>query len=156
MLWFYFFFECYADHRDLHCLTHSFPTRRSADLRYILQREVRVALLDTGQGEGERHGVDPFRFVGLAALPASGSAAWSMRRCSSGSGRPSRAAQASTPSSWRCRSSCISAVGRSLRSATTEPLPWRVAITPARSSRSEEHTSELQSLMRISYSVFCL
>src|SRR3546814_8606379 len=28
-------------------------------------------------------------------------------------------------------------------------------ITP-RSSRSEEHTSELQSLMRISYAVFCL
>src|SRR3546814_8331702 len=27
---------------------------------------------------------------------------------------------------------------------------------PASSSRSEEHTSELQSLMRISYAVFCL
>src|SRR3546814_3689974 len=27
---------------------------------------------------------------------------------------------------------------------------------PARWSRSEEHTSELQSLMRISYAVFCL
>src|SRR3546814_7016753 len=27
---------------------------------------------------------------------------------------------------------------------------------PARSQRSEEHTSELQSLMRISYAVFCL
>src|SRR3546814_2045068 len=27
---------------------------------------------------------------------------------------------------------------------------------PARRSRSEEHTSELQSLMRISYAVFCL
>src|SRR3546814_6071345 len=29
--------------------------------------------------------------------------------------------------------------------------PW-----PGRSRRSEEHTSELQSLMRISYAVFCL
>src|SRR3546814_16757001 len=29
-------------------------------------------------------------------------------------------------------------------------------IGPARSSRSEEHTSELQSLMRNSYAVFCL
>src|SRR3546814_6356949 len=27
---------------------------------------------------------------------------------------------------------------------------------PAKSKRSEEHTSELQSLMRISYAVFCL
>src|SRR3546814_14150225 len=26
------FFELYGDHRDLHVLTHSFPTRRSADL----------------------------------------------------------------------------------------------------------------------------
>src|SRR3546814_10852015 len=30
--------------------------------------------------------------------------------------------------------------------------PWRLAST----ARSEEHTSELQSLMRISYAVFCL
>src|SRR3546814_6069753 len=29
-------------------------------------------------------------------------------------------------------------------------------VTPARCKRSEEHTSELQSLMRISYAVFCL
>src|SRR3546814_6720917 len=38
--------------------------------------------------------------------------------------------------------------------------PWRAAPrrpSPAScSSRSEEHTSELQSLMRISYAVFCL
>src|SRR3546814_7445983 len=36
--------------------------------------------------------------------------------------------------------------------------PGAGEITPAarRASRSEEHTSELQSLMRISYAVFCL
>src|SRR3546814_1674221 len=33
-------------------------------------------------------------------------------------------------------------------------LPWNSTIRC--SSRSEEHTSELQSLMRISYAVFCL
>src|SRR3546814_5161172 len=33
------------------------------------------------------------------------------------------------------------------------PAPRRAAV---RASRSEEHTSELQSLMRISYAVFCL
>src|SRR3546814_21007567 len=27
-----FFFSRYGDHRDLHVLTHSFPTRRSSDL----------------------------------------------------------------------------------------------------------------------------
>src|SRR3546814_4696030 len=31
-----------------------------------------------------------------------------------------------------------------------------VTTAPRRVSRSEEHTSELQSLMRISYAVFCL
>src|SRR3546814_1453486 len=32
----------------------------------------------------------------------------------------------------------------------------RASIERARAARSEEHTSELQSLMRISYAVFCL
>src|SRR3546814_6808509 len=33
---------------------------------------------------------------------------------------------------------------------------WRTANANATGNRSEEHTSELQSLMRISYAVFCL
>src|SRR3546814_5457730 len=32
----------------------------------------------------------------------------------------------------------------------------RIGAMAARAARSEEHTSELQSLMRISYAVFCL
>src|SRR3546814_4855067 len=37
------------------------------------------------------------------------------------------------------------------------PSGWPSAIAPPWTlSRSEEHTSELQSLMRISYAVFCL
>src|SRR3546814_8051808 len=39
--------------------------------------------------------------------------------------------------------------------ATCVPQPQRV-IRSAEHHRSEEHTSELQSLMRISYAVFCL
>src|SRR3546814_4148917 len=44
----------------------------------------------------------------------------------------------------------------------TIPSPLRIQLTglsagtTERSERSEEHTSELQSLMRISYAVFCL
>src|SRR3546814_3457877 len=34
--------------------------------------------------------------------------------------------------------------------------PHRVGVAQKRCGRSEEHTSELQSLMRISYAVFCL
>src|SRR3546814_3339586 len=55
---------------------------------------------------------------------------------------------------------------RQLRSpaAETAPVPstpksvppWPAQRVAARPHRSEEHTSELQSLMRISYAVFCL
>src|SRR3546814_7331961 len=47
---------------------------------------------------------------------------------------------------------------RSTCLASGQPLP-PAAATPAAAAdgaRSEEHTSELQSLMRISYAVFCL
>src|SRR3546814_5422018 len=37
-----------------------------------------------------------------------------------------------------------------------EPEPLKILDYAAHKDRSEEHTSELQSLMRISYAVFCL
>src|SRR3546814_2419686 len=40
--------------------------------------------------------------------------------------------------------------------AMVDGLSGALAHIDAHSSRSEEHTSELQSLMRISYAVFCL
>src|SRR3546814_2316170 len=43
--------------------------------------------------------------------------------------------------------------------ASVGSLPWCVNLVAHKSNerlRSEEHTSELQSLMRISYAVFCL
>src|SRR3546814_4396557 len=47
--------------------------------------------------------------------------------------------------------------GRVTVNAVNVPLAVRTeAIQPFRDFRSEEHTSELQSLMRISYAVFCL
>src|SRR3546814_9246214 len=36
------------------------------------------------------------------------------------------------------------------------PIPYEGSSVPRLSVRSEEHTSELQSLVRISYAVFCL
>src|SRR3546814_2171537 len=44
--------------------------------------------------------------------------------------------------------------GRTLANAANFPLTFRIDRAPP--LRSEEHTSELQSLMRISYAVFCL
>src|SRR3546814_8706354 len=56
---------------------------------------------------------------------------------------------------WRSRCGARQADRRD-RTAAEEsrgvPAPWN----PSRQGRSEEHTSELQSLMRISYAVFCL
>src|SRR3546814_1989627 len=42
------------------------------------------------------------------------------------------------------------------RSATSPDFPGQRAAAGGAMIRSEEHTSELQSLMRISYAVFCL
>src|SRR3546814_9833800 len=45
---------------------------------------------------------------------------------------------------------------RSLKEASTAFLASAFVSSGLASPRSEEHTSELQSLMRISYAVFCL
>src|SRR3546814_10549553 len=55
--------------------------------------------------------------------------------------------------------SCAASPARIARRASLERSSGQRVRGPARSaprSRSEEHTSELQSLMRISYAVFCL
>src|SRR3546814_6318697 len=91
-----FFFKSYGDHRDLHVLTHSFPTRRASDLGCC----------------------------GVRLMNA-------------------RASSASRGHSGACCSPCP---------ATRD----KIRAPPQNCWRSEEHTSELQSLMRISYAVFCL
>src|SRR3546814_8702272 len=47
----------------------------------------------------------------------------------------------------------VAAASRRVRTGGRRKREWRRGD---RSDRSEEHTSELQSLMRISYAVFCL
>src|SRR3546814_8471218 len=55
------------------------------------------------------------------------------------------------PFESKCEHECMAAKGQR---ASERQRPTRVVWR--RSARSEEHTSELQSLMRISYAVFCL
>src|SRR3546814_879262 len=61
--------------------------------------------------------------------------------------------------SWASRGAISPAIGRN-RSSCREVKPLAVTDYRPRPAfaglRSEEHTSELQSLMRISYAVFCL
>src|SRR3546814_6254729 len=51
---------------------------------------------------------------------------------------------------------CGKCYGRDLARGTPVNIGEAVGVIAAQSIRSEEHTSELQSLMRISYAVFCL
>src|SRR3546814_5190860 len=72
--------------------------------------------------------------------------------------RPPRSTRTDTlfPYTTLFRSSQRHRTGRAPGTRTRAPArPARVA-PPVRVRRSEEHTSELQSLMRISYAVFCL
>src|SRR3546814_5657587 len=106
-----FLFECSGDHRDLHVLTHSFPTRRSSDLGSLV---CGLAVVEGG------HDAD------LIWTAAEIDEAWEVEQW----GEDKEAA------------------ARSARR--------RHEFAMARAFRSEEHTSELQSLMRLSYAVFCL
>src|SRR3546814_7445617 len=53
-----------------------------------------------------------------------------------------------TPADWRAQAA------KDLKGRSPDDLTWETPEGIA--VRSEEHTSELQSLMRISYAVFCL
>src|SRR3546814_10202324 len=65
---------------------------------------------------------------------------------------------------WRMVSACrvfegwldVSAMPRLAAALVSDAGRCRYAAEFGRDARSEEHTSELQSLMRISYAVFCL
>src|SRR3546814_9274065 len=52
---------------------------------------------------------------------------------------------------WKQCRPCLRTHGR-----RRKRMDFATTCSPHLSSRSEEHTSELQSLMRISYAVFCL
>src|SRR3546814_3708399 len=74
--------------------------------------------------------------------------------------RPPRSTRTDTlfPYTTLFRSASIAATIRSCASSGATEIPCRRTrlSTTGVSGRSEEHTSELQSLMRISYAVFCL
>src|SRR3546814_20582394 len=68
--------------------------------------------------------------------------------------RSSTAVKADNPEVKAARARMIPVVRRAEMLGELMRLKWAIAI--AGTHRSEEHTSELQSLMRISYAVFCL
>src|SRR3546814_2113440 len=170
-----FVFACSGDNRDLHVLTHSFPTRRSSDLnlgsdkaRIYLKREdllhggahktnqvLGQALLakrmgktriiaETGAGQ---HGVATAIVGALFGLQT---------RIYMGAHDVERQ-KLKVFRMWLMGAEVMpgESGGRGLKDEVNEALrDWTASF--ADTHRSEEHTSELQSLMRISYAVFCL
>src|SRR3546814_10754717 len=68
-----------------------------------------------------------------------------------------RSMRTRSPVSMRARPEPAADSGEALRIEGLPEVPlWRPSPMVGHSMRSEEHTSELQSLMRISYAVFCL
>src|SRR3546814_1476478 len=60
-------------------------------------------------------------------------------------------------SKWRLEGSQVSVLRDGSSTSSAPPQDKRfISDRTSQLSRSEEHTSELQSLMRISYAVFCL
>src|SRR3546814_8629176 len=73
-----------------------------------------------------------------------------------------RISSSSTPALYsltggRRRPSCSTSVALAEKPpGTMPPISGQWPVLDSHENRSEEHTSELQSLMRISYAVFCL
>src|SRR3546814_1431109 len=76
--------------------------------------------------------------------------------CASGSGRPSHVLRAIGLSDAEARSSIRLGFGRTTTEAELTAAIADIIAAADAQRRSEEHTSELQSLMRISYAVFCM
>src|SRR3546814_3945756 len=117
------FFESSGDHRDLHGLTHSFPTRRSADLHCV-----------------RADASPPARSCRMKAPDVA----------MEGGGRRGRSAADRRPAA--------SALLEFRDTIGPWPPPAYVVVRFRRVDRrrSEEPTSELQSLMRTSYAALCL
>src|SRR3546814_20418330 len=124
---FLFFFYRYGDHLDLHVLTHSFPPRRSSDLPTVL--------FDLHRELGGK--MVPFAGYALPVQYPAGIMA-----------EHQHTREAATLFD-------VSHMGQ-LRLDGADRAATLEALVPVDVARSEEHTSELQSLMRISYAVFCL
>src|SRR3546814_9913343 len=131
----FFFFKLSGDHRDLHVLTHSFPTRRSSDLHSFScwsGSDIGGYLSGPATLQCAPGGNGPLRLSFVAGHRDEAIADSSVRCCSTGDAGGSRANLEAVPPA-SCR----------LRHCQAAQFPEPVGV------RSEEQTSELQAIMRI-------
>src|SRR3546814_2525196 len=141
---------------DLHVLTHSSPTRRSSELETSRKRGYRLIAKVLFPDDYRR--APTLAGPGTHGNPYVGLTAFDDQHAEVFFGRSRMTAKLLTAlrrqiDSQRRFVLLVGASGcgkTSLLRAGAEPLLKRGG------GRSEEHTSELQSLMRISYAVFCL
>src|SRR3546814_8039762 len=112
-------------------MTHSFPTRRSSDLK-----------------SSSRQGPNLTEIFSQKQISR-----YQAKKCSAEDGRHHLVKSDSGSTLRRFSAVLLHRISRQ-RQSMTRPDPFH--RSRRRDSRSEEHTSELQSLMRISYAVFCL
>src|SRR3546814_7591854 len=108
-------------------MTHSFPTRRASDLHSMAPLAIGAAPQGSYRWDGE---IDDARIWNAARTPA---------QIAESASVPLTGNETGLVGYWRF-----------------DEATGRTAADSSPSGRSEEHTSELQSLMRISYAVFCL
>src|SRR3546814_7387787 len=143
-----FCFEWYGDHRDLHVLPHSFPTRSSSALQWlwIFAQPVDVARLSSVFGR-RRHPV-----YGTVRMHTGVDFA-------AARGTPVRATARGRIAfiGWRSGYGRVVEIAHDAETTTRyahlSAVPGDLAEGGRVAARSEEHTSELQSLMRNSYAV---
>src|SRR3546814_2267499 len=128
----------YGDHPDLHVLTHAFPTRRSSDL---FRHQQHGATRGVAAKQRALRTLQHLHVFEIEQLAGAGTIAGSLRALAT------RRDHVGEVDADRRRGAQI------LREAADRE---RGAVRAEALVRSEEHTSELQSLMRISYAVFCL
>src|SRR3546814_10172511 len=127
---------------DLHFLTHSFHKRRSSDLKRTIE----------GKKKGHERNVERKRVQSHSACRRDVVPCDNHRRLFAWR----RPAQGTTGGPFRDGEGS-GGKERDRRSCHMESQLFQAGLRHKRCSvRSEEHTSELQSLMRISYAVFCL
>src|SRR3546814_3063556 len=139
--------------RDLHVLSHFCPTRSSAFLGPVA---VRPKCVQSGH---ERVEEKAMRMVILAVLPLALTGCIAKTALDVAT-LPVKAASKTVDVMTTSQSEADEKRGRAVRKqeecvGKEQRQAEREGRAPA-TSRSEEHTSELQSLMRTSYAVFCL
>src|SRR3546814_3949350 len=137
-----------VDHRDLHVLTHSFPTRRSSDLTPLNAILGTAELLcDTTLEGGQRRSLD--------TIVQSGDHLLGIVNDILDFSKIEAGMLVLDEQVLDLRRSVDEAVALIAQRAADKGLDLRIEFSATMPTRSEEHTSELQSLMRISYAVFC-